>query len=264
MATLKTTVKTKLKTGMYIVYIRVLHNRQTAYVRTSWMVDSAGISPKSKEVTDPYILQQASTLISRYYDMLNRVDISDRTAYEVVTYLTKVTEDLSFSDYVRKHIEKMIARGQERTSRNYKWALNHLERFAESDNIMFSRFTPAFINRWIETLMTTNRCKEQYPVCMREVYRAAMREFNDEDKGIVKIKNIWNNVTIPRCDEPEKRAIPASLNKYCSKEKTGYRLKKDYIFDAPSTAASYALGRSANGWTEFKDKNNITLDSAYR
>ena len=54
------------------------------------------------------------------------------------------------------------------------------------------------------------------------------------------------------------------LNKYCSKEKTGYRLKKDYIFDAPSTAASYALGRSANGWTEFKDKNRITLDSVYR
>ena len=54
------------------------------------------------------------------------------------------------------------------------------------------------------------------------------------------------------------------LNKYCSKEKTGYRLKKDYIFDAPITAASYALGRSANGWTEFKDKNSITLDSVYR
>lgn len=54
------------------------------------------------------------------------------------------------------------------------------------------------------------------------------------------------------------------LNKYCSKEKAGYRLKKDYIFDAPSTAASYALGRSANGWTEFKDKDSITLDSVYR
>ena len=90
MATLKTTVKTKLKTGMYIVYIRVLHNRQTSYVRTSWMVDSDGISHKSKEVTDPYVLQQASTLISRYYDMLNRVDISAWSASEVVTYLTKV------------------------------------------------------------------------------------------------------------------------------------------------------------------------------
>lgn len=196
---------------MYIVSIRVLHNRQTAYVRTSWMVDSGGVSPKSKEVTDPYVLQQSTTLISRYYDMLNRVDISDWSASEVVSYLTKLAEDLSFSDYVRNHIEKMIARGQERTFRNYRWALNHLERFAESDNIMFSRLTPAFFNRWIETLMTTNRCKEQYPVCMREVYMAAMREFNDEEKGVIKIKKIWNNITIPRCDEPEKRAILASL-----------------------------------------------------
>lgn len=211
MATFKATVKRKLNSGMYIVYIRVVQNRQSAFMRTPWMVDDKGISPKTKEVTDPYVVQQASSLISRYYYMLNQLDTTNWSASEVSKYLTHTEENLSFSDFVRKHIKKMIERGQERTSRNYKWALNHLERFAESDNIMFSRLTPAFINRWIETLMTTNRCKEQYPVCMREVYRAAMREFNDEDKGVVKIKNNWNNVIIPRCDEPEKRAIPASL-----------------------------------------------------
>lgn len=211
MATLRATVKRRLNSGMYIVYIRVVQNRQSAFIRTSWMVDDKGISPKTKEVTDPYVIQQASSLISKFYHMLNQLDITNWSASEVSKYLTQAEEDISFSDYVRKHIEKMIARGQERTSRNYKWALNHLERFAECDNIMFSRLTPAFINRWIESLMTTNRCKEQYPVCMREVYRAAMREFNDEDKGVVKIKNIWNSITIPRCDEPEKRAIPASL-----------------------------------------------------
>ena len=45
---------------------------------------------------------------------------------------------------------------------------------------------------------------------MREVYKAARREFNDEERGILKLKNPWSNVTIPRSDVPEKRAIPAS------------------------------------------------------
>ena len=85
-----------------------------------------------------------------------------------------------------------------------------MERFAGTDNIMFSRLTSAFLNRWIESLSTTTRSKEQYLVCMREVYKAARREFNDEERGILKLKNPWSNVAIPRSDVPEKRAIPAS------------------------------------------------------
>lgn len=209
MATLRPTVKSKLKTGMYIVYIRVVQNRQSSFIRTSWMVNDKGI--KGKDVIDPFVIQQTSNLISRYYGLLNQIDISSWTASEVVAYLTKTTEDLSFSEYTRNHIEKLKARGQERTSRNYRYAINHLERFAESDNIMFSRLTSSFLNRWIESLAETNRCKEQYPVCLREVYKAAMKEYNDEEQGIARLKNPWCNVTIPRSDIPEKRAIPASM-----------------------------------------------------
>lgn len=209
MATLRPTVKTKLKTGMYIVYIRVVHNRQSSFIRTSWMVNDKGI--KGKDVIDPFVIQQTSNLISRYYSVLNQINTSNWTASEVVAYLTTTTEDMSFSDYARKHIKKLIKRGQERTSRNYKWALNHMERFALTDNIMFSRLTSAFLNRWIESLSETNRCKEQYPVCIREIYKAAMKEYNDEEQGIVKLKNPWCNVVIPRSDIPEKRAIPASM-----------------------------------------------------
>ena len=64
MATLKPTVKTKLKTGMYIVYIRVVQNRQSSFIRTSWMVNDKGV--KGKEVTDPFVMQQVSNLISSY------------------------------------------------------------------------------------------------------------------------------------------------------------------------------------------------------
>lgn len=164
-----------------------------------------------KEIIDPFVIQQTCVLIDSYYKQLNQIDSSKWTTSEIVKYLTEFNNDLSFSDYARKHIEKMKKRGQERTARNYKWAIQHMERFAETDNIMFSRLTSAFLNRWIENLASTNRCKEQYPVCMREVYKAAMRKFNDEEQGIVKLKNPWNNVVIPRSDVPEKRAITASM-----------------------------------------------------
>ena len=86
MATLKPTVKSKLKTGMYIVYIRVVQNRQSSFIRTSWMVNDKGI--KGKDVIDPFVVKQTSNLISSYYNILNQIDISGWTVSEVVSYLT--------------------------------------------------------------------------------------------------------------------------------------------------------------------------------
>lgn len=209
MAILKATVRFKNKSGLYPVYVRFTQVKQVSYVKTSLMVNEKGLNSK-KEIIDPFVIHQTSIIIENYYKQLNQVDTSNWSVQEIVKYVTEFNTDLSFSEYARKHICKLISRGQERTSRNYKWSLQHMERFAGTDNIMFSRITSAFLNRWVESLSTTTRSKEQYPVCMREVYKAAIREFNDEERGIVKLNNPWKNVTIPRSDVPEKRAIPAS------------------------------------------------------
>ncbi len=39
---------------------------------------------------------------------------------------------------------------------------------------------------------------------------------------------------------------------------------EEHIFSAPSAAASFVLGRSANGWTEWKTKDGKTLDALIR
>ena len=47
-------------------------------------------------------------------------------------------------------------------------------------------------------------------------------------------------------------------------EGTRHVLKKSVSFGSPSTAASFVLGASANGWTEWKNKDGKTLDEIYR
>ena len=54
------------------------------------------------------------------------------------------------------------------------------------------------------------------------------------------------------------------LSKYCFKSAKGLVLRKDYAFDTPSAAASYVLGRSANGWQEWKNKDGLSIDSVVR
>lgn len=53
-------------------------------------------------------------------------------------------------------------------------------------------------------------------------------------------------------------------NNYCCLEDVLYVLKKDCIFASPSTASSVVLGRSSNGWIDWKDKDGNTLNSIYR
>ena len=43
-----------------------------------------------------------------------------------------------------------------------------------------------------------------------------------------------------------------------------YSLQTDYIFNSPSAAAASVLGRTANGWIEWKNKDNKTLDELKR
>ena len=215
MATLKATVKSKRKDGMYVVYIRFAHNRKVSYLRTSWMVNDKGLSRNKKDILDPSVIQQTSRLIDNYYNILNRIDTQDWTVKEIVDYIQKGKDGISFSAYARKHIEKMIARGQERTSRDYKWALYNLEKFAGGNEVMFSQLTYSFLSRWIDSLSQTARSKNKYPINIRQIHKAAMFEYNDEERGIQLITNPWPKISTPKEDTPNKRAIsPNMLRKF--------------------------------------------------
>ena len=209
MATMKACVQWARKDGFYPVFIRVNHHRQTLYIKTGKMVTKRELS-KSKDITDPVVMKFCTSLILDYMTMLNKVDIRNWSCRMIVDYLQKGEEDLCFSDYARRHIDRMIDIGQARNARNYELALQHMERYFGTTKVKFSQLTSANMVKWIKSLEQTNRAKEMYPVCMRQVFRAATTEMNDYDTGIILIKtNPWVKAKIPQADRPEKRAISA-------------------------------------------------------
>lgn len=207
MATFKAIVKAKRKDGFYPVYIRVAHRRKLAYIPTDKFVRDSVLS-RSGEIEDPYVLQYCSRKIIEFVEALNKVDTECWSVNDIVAYLKSGEADISFSDYTRQHIDRMVQRGQKRNARNYEMALNHLERYAGTTAVMFSQLTSSFVNEWLKTLATTRRAKEMYPICLRQVFKAAMEEYNDYDNGVIRIKtNPWGKVKIPEADRPEKLAI---------------------------------------------------------
>lgn len=54
------------------------------------------------------------------------------------------------------------------------------------------------------------------------------------------------------------------ISEYTHMIKGQFILESDKTFSSPSTAADFCVGRSCNGWTIWKDKDNLTLDAVYR
>lgn len=207
MANFKACVRNQRNDNLFPVYIRITHNRKIGYIKTDKIVDKSKL--RKGEIKDPEILSYCSNLIRGYNDRLNVVEISNWSINEIIYYLQNIDEDISFSQYARKYVLEMATiRKMERNAKNYKWAYQSLERFAETDNVMFSKLTTKFIQNWINSLLGTNRAKEMYPICIRMIYNAALEEYNDYDKNIIRIKlNPFRRIEIPKADVPEKRAL---------------------------------------------------------
>ena len=207
MATFKATVKYQRSDGYYQVYIRVTHNAKIAYMKTDKVVDKKGVT-KDKDIKDPFVMQTCGNIIAHYVEMLNKRDIKSWTVKEVVNFLEKGTSDVCFSDYARQYQAKMIQEGHARNARTYELAYQNMELYAGTNKVMFSHMTTNFVTGWIKSLSSTARAKEQYPVCVRQIFKQALLDFNDYDAGIIRITtNPWPKVKIPKSDNPQHRAI---------------------------------------------------------
>ena len=104
----------------------------------------------------------------------------------------------------------MIRGGHERNAKNYRLAVSHLERYLGTTHVMFNHLTSTVLKKWIASLSLTNRAKEMYPICIRQIFKSAIAEYNDEERDIIRIKfNPWHKVQIPKSDTTLKRAISA-------------------------------------------------------
>ena len=209
MATLKAVVRNKRSDGLYPVYIRIVHRRRMGYIKTDKLISPKHVT-ENGDLKDAVVNEYCSRLILKYNDKLNRKDLKALSVMEVIEYLTRDSDAESFSEYAQLHIRRLEERGQARTAKNYKLAVQHLERYLGSNQLLFCQLSSTVLKKWIENLSKTNRAKEMYPVCVRQIFKAAILELNDEERDIIKIKfNPWLKIQIPKSDTTVKRAISA-------------------------------------------------------
>ena len=70
------------------------------------------------------------------------------------------------------------------------------------------------------------------------------------------------NSSVPSFTWSEKRN--RMIKEYANFDNGNYIIDSDITFSSPSTASMFCLGRPSNGWSDWKDKDENTLDSVYR
>ena len=192
--------------GYAQVYIRAIKVKEVTYISTSYAVTSSQVS--NNKITDYSIIAEVAPIIKSYYDKLNNVNHDNWSLKEVLEYLNRDSEDVSFNEFFKRFTDKMKREGRVNPASNYTSAFNSLKSYSGKDKFYFSDISSKLINGWIESLKETARAKNLYPICISTVFSAGLLEYNDYDRDIIRIKNQpFMRVKIPKNELSKKRAI---------------------------------------------------------
>lgn len=106
----------------------------------------------------------------------------------------------------------MINDGRSKPAKNYQTSINSLLNFYNKKRLFVSDFSSKEINMWIKSLSRTARAKQMYPTYVKAMFEAACDEFNDYERGIMRIKtNPFKNVEIPKANKSRERFIEVDV-----------------------------------------------------
>ena len=220
MAKFSTCIRIKRNDGLYPVYISVSHNGATRYIKTHLLVNDKGLrtvySKTGKElieIIDKMVLKECMGKISAYAERMNAFNSSDMTCKMLVEILTDNTTEISFTEYANKVIADLKNQWRDSTANNYSLAVSSLKKYLGRDNIMFNELTTKVLSGWIESMKDSARKKSAYPSCVRSIFNRAIEKYNDYDYDIIRVRNPFVRVKIPKERVPEKRSVEAGVIK---------------------------------------------------
>ena len=230
MATIKAVIlkHQKKDDNTWNVKIRITHERNSAYLATPYYITADLINKKTfeiKERNNPVYDQVMLDIIRIRKELVNIGHAVDMyTAKDLVKImgdlLSNKEKGISFFQFAEKHIEQMEKEGKRR-SQSYRGMLARLKDFS-SDKITFSDITASFMLNFEKFLLNSESRNgtgkisysgvRLYAGAIQTLFKLAKLEYNDEDKGLIRISNNpFAKYKIPSAPTTRKRAVSADI-----------------------------------------------------
>lgn len=234
--------------GKYPVSIRCYWKGSCAYIGTEYYVTDKQILRKKlskkdnkKEILqlkDIFIVNELNKRIARFEDIKSRKlghRIELYTAKELAKYFIDETRPgtdtgINFVEFAVRHIERLMNQGRGSTARSIRSTINSLVDFAGGrERIAVTEITAKFLtqfenylrgkrtlkrkNQFGKTVVTKKAGLSDVSILdnmanIRIVFNAAMDEYNDEDKGEIRIMHYpFRKYKLKRRPESDKRNL---------------------------------------------------------
>ena len=224
MATIKAVVlkHQQKKDGTFNVKVRVTHNRDVAYIATPYFVVKKELNRKY-EVVDDIILTEVTSYVSTMRKALIRlgIHVESFTAKSLAEYLEKTTKPgaknkaVDLILFMADYIDELKNNGRS-AYKNYGPALRRLKEYA-GETLLFENMTASFLEKFEKYLAdsgTGKRGIQLYMSCYRTIFNEARKRLNDDDKGVVVVKNYpFTKYKIKPIPDPEEKAAGIDLVK---------------------------------------------------
>lgn len=208
MITFKATFKKdKLRSDKtWQVLIRVTHDKRTAYLPTTMYVSKKEVTASFK-IKDRAVLDRCDELIREYRRRVAamNLELNDVPMEAIVARLKEKAG--SGGESFTAYASMWMARAGIKGVRNYGSAVSALRRFMKKEDILFADMTVAMMRGFEASLSDRPRARSLYTSCILRMFNDARDELNNEDCGVLRVRNTLAKYSAPRQAAAEKRAL---------------------------------------------------------
>lgn len=280
----------KKEDGTYNVKIRVTQFGKTKYIKTGQNVSSADILKKKEngrekiKIKNKAVTDVMEEMIIGFKKKLTSHGIASESwcVDRIVEYLTSDEENfqLNFIAYGRKVADNIEKEGRSGTAKQYRIAVNALVRFVGKEELDISRITASFMTLFEKHLKTEpsykgrrdgkslptdkpkgKRVVSLYPAHIKTIHNLAKLEYNDEDRGIIRIPlspfNKYKIVPIPKSEHRTLtiEQVQAIIDMPYKKCVTGGGLP---IFNLAKDVFIFSFGMMGMNSADFYDASDVS------
>ena len=210
MATFKPTVfkDRQREDRTWNVTIRFTHNRRTRYLSTTMYVTKKDLTA-SFRIKNQRILDRCDELIREYRKKIDVLflEINDMDIDSIVEVMKSDRGNRNEIDFVEFSHRWFDRHGELKGLKNYRSALNSFCTFMGRQVICCSEITVKTMKEYERFLSGKERAKSLYTSKIARLFNEAREHYNDEENGVIRIKNSLSKYTPPKMNVAEKRAL---------------------------------------------------------
>ncbi len=203
--------------GTNFYRLRVSVHRDRRYIKTNIRVKKNELSTDGRIKTAEK-RRSLEDLVRKTEEIVSTLDcyaLPSMNVDDVVNYIQNYSEGKDFKLDFFNFADEIISEKTGQSRKTYQTAVNSFKSFLEKDSIDISEISSTLMRSWEKWLRMKHgdnaRSVSAYPACIAFIHGQARLRYNNEETGVVKIRNPFQYYKPPRQKPAAHRAVDVKL-----------------------------------------------------